>query len=72
MSKLKEILENNVFCISEIEGDYEQVFDAMKEYAEWYAEQFRQKILDGCWTNDYGQTLISETELCKIKLPNYD
>jgi hypothetical protein len=44
----------------------------MKEYAEWYALEYRSKILDECWTDDYGKTLISDTEILNIKLPNHE
>ena len=41
MSKIREILENNVFCISEAEGDYGEVETAMKIYAEFKLEEFK-------------------------------
>ena len=47
--KIKEIIENNIFCISEAEGDYEEVANAMKEYAELYCEEFRQHLLKSAY-----------------------
>ena len=50
----------------------EEIKHAIIQYAEWYALEYRSKILDNCWTDDYGQTLISDTELLKIEFPTHD
>lgn len=73
MSKLTEIIQKHIdphrFVLK---GSYEAFEDAMKEYAEWYALQYQNGILDECWTTDYGDTLISDNEILKIKLPGHD
>ena len=37
MSNIESIIEDNVFCVSKAEGDYEEIERAMKTYAEYYA-----------------------------------
>lgn len=70
MSKITELIDKCLFL--QYKSDIEQVEEIMKKYAEWYALEYRSKILDECWTDDYGKTLISDTEILSIKLPNHE
>jgi hypothetical protein len=50
----------------------ESVEKMMQEYAEYYAERFRQKLLENAWKDAYGGTYIIDEELKKIKLPDHE
>jgi len=62
MSKITEIIENNVFCVSEAEGDYEEVANAMREYAEWYANKCLALV----------DKMPQEIPIMSFQLPNHE
>jgi hypothetical protein len=72
MSKIKELTQNYVIFH---EMDYLQidfVETKMKEYAEWYLEQFKESCKDYSYTDDYGQTMITETQFNQIPNPPHE
>jgi hypothetical protein len=43
-----------------------------KEYAEWYLEQYKERCKDYSYTDDYGQTIITETQFNQIPNPPHE
>lgn len=74
--KIKEIIENNVFCVVECEGDYEEVASAMKEYAEYYCEKFRQELIKDSYYLSAMEgepvKVVEEIDIIQLKLPNHE
>lgn len=72
MSKITEIIENNVFCVSEEEGDYDEVANAMREYAEYYAAKCL-KEADRLFEWEHDMEYWEGDELpSSIKLPEHE
>lgn len=57
MTKIEEIIYK-VFKETEA-TDYEEIIQqAMKEYAEWYVNQFREDLLDNGYYDDFGKLQV--------------
>lgn len=71
MSKIKEVIENNVFCASEAEGDYEEIANAMKEYAEFYCERFRTELSNRSYHYENARVVDADLVEC-LDLPEHE
>lgn len=72
MNKIDEIIESGYELYDRSMVQIKTLPEMMKGYAEWYAEQFRQKILDECWIDDYGYETINSQSIKEIKLPEHE
>jgi DNA repair photolyase len=72
MSKINEIIESGLEFYDRNLIQTKSVENMMKEYAEWYLEQFKESCKDYSYTDDYGQTLITETQFNQIPNPPHE
>lgn len=78
MTKIKEIIDKyNVHYGTPDSLGYgcfmtSDMISAMKEYAEWYAEQLRDIIITDIWNDNYGLWVKYQPKIEKIKLPDHE
>jgi C4-type Zn-finger protein len=70
MTRIEGLLYQLHESTDNFDFDYAELL--IQKYAEWYAERFRQKLLENAWKDPYGGTYIIDEELKKIKLPDHE
>lgn len=51
--------------------DYETLIDSIKEYAEYYSNQYKQIIINNCSNYD-GVQMIEQEDIEELKLPDHE
>jgi hypothetical protein len=72
MSKIKEIIESGLEFYDRNLIQTKSVENMMKEYAEWYLEQYKERCTHHFWMDDIGQVLINETQFNQIPNPPHE
>ena len=72
ISKIKKIIESGLTYYDKNFIQTRSVEDMMKEYAEWYLEQFKESCKDHFYTDDYGTSLINEQNFDNIPNPPHE